>query len=119
MNVKGKVMARNSESVKTVPQDHEPSIAMDQTIDQVRELLFGHEKRTTDTRLRDLDSKMEARLEALHKEMTARFNSVENMLAELARDTENRRLSAISDIGAAISQLGATVQKMGNGHSGS
>jgi ABC-type phosphate transport system auxiliary subunit len=112
-------MARNNESAKSVSPDHEMPGPIDQTIDQVRELLFGHEKRTTDTRLKDLDNKMEARLDALHKEMTARFNSVENQLAELARDTENRRLSAISDIGAAISQLGATVQKMGNGHSGS
>ncbi len=111
-------MARN-ESLKPMSLDHEEAVGTEQTIEQVRELLFGHEKRSTDHRIRDLDGKLEARLDALHKEMSARFTNIENMISELARDTEHRRLSSISDIGAAISQIGANVQKMGGGRNGS
>ncbi len=89
----------------------EPAVA--NTIDQVRELLFGADKRATDTRLADLDAKMEKALAELRADMTARFVELENRLEATRADLETSRLSSIDDIGAAIANLGASVRNLG------
>jgi predicted metal-dependent TIM-barrel fold hydrolase len=77
-------------------------------IDQVRELLFGEAKRSTEHGL----GALEARIGALTATMEERFSEVESRLAELARDTERAQATAIDEIGSAISQLGATIRNM-------
>jgi hypothetical protein len=77
-------------------------------IDQVRELLFGATKRSTDDNLSHLDNK----LEALRASMLERFSEVESRLADLARETERSQSQAIDNIGGAIQQLGASIRNM-------
>ena len=87
---------------------------VDNTILQVRELLFGEDKRSTDRRLADLDAK----IDQLRADMSDRLTSIENLIAQLSADTEKRRLASVRDIGAAIAEIGASVQKMGAARNG-
>ena len=87
---------------------------VDNTILQVRELLFGEDKRSTERRLADLDAK----IDQLRADMSDRLTSIENLIAQLSADTEKRRLSSVRDIGAAIAEIGASVQKMGAARNG-
>lgn len=87
---------------------------VDNTILQVRELLFGEDKRSTDRRLSDLDAK----IDQLRADMSDRLTSIENLIAQLSADTEKRRLASVRDIGAAIADIGASVQKMGAARNG-
>lgn len=77
-------------------------------IDQVRELLFGEAKRSTEQNLQGLDQKVEA----MRASMLERFAEVENRIAELTRETERAQAAAIDDIGSAIAQLGASIRNM-------
>jgi hypothetical protein len=77
-------------------------------IDQVRELLFGETKRSTENGL----GALEAKIDALAATMEQRFSEVESRLADLARDTERSQATAIDEIGSAITQLGATIRNM-------
>ena len=77
-------------------------------IDQVRELLFGETKRTTEQNLKALEDKVDA----LTAHMNARFSELESQLAEAKREAERSQASAIDDIGAAIAQLGANIRNM-------
>lgn len=81
----------------------------EETILQVRELLFGEDKRTTERRLSDLDAK----IDQLRADMSDRLTAIENMIAQLSSETEKRRMASVRDIGAAIAEIGASVQKMG------
>jgi hypothetical protein len=82
---------------------------------QVRELLFGADKRATDSRLADLDAKLEKMIGELRADMAQKFSEMESHVENLTRDVETRRLTSIDDIGAAISGLGATIRNMGAG----
>lgn len=77
-------------------------------IDQVRELLFGHEKRSADQRMQDFDDK----IEALRADMMAHVSMLETRLAEAERALEAQHNAAIDEIGVAISDLGARVRKL-------
>ena len=83
------------------------------SINQVRELLFGADKRATDTRLVQLDDKFERVVQDLRADLAAKFADLENRIETLACDVETRRLNSIDDIGAAIANLGASVRNMG------
>ena len=86
-----------------------PSQAERNAIDQVRELLFGETRRTTDHRLEDLNTKVEAHA----AEFRARFDKLDAALAALTRDAEARRLHGIEQIGGALADLGAHIKKLG------
>ena len=86
----------------------------EETIFQVRELLFGDDKRWTERRTLELDAK----IDAFRAEMLDRLTSIENLIAQLSADTETRRLATVRDIGAAIADIGASVQKMGSTRNG-
>ncbi len=77
-------------------------------IEQVRELLFGEAKRTTEQGLKALED----RLEALSATMNARFAEIESRMAANQSEAEHSQAGAIDDIGAAIAQLGANIRNM-------
>jgi hypothetical protein len=77
-------------------------------IEQVRELLFGEARRTTEQNLQALDEK----LEAMRADFLARFAALEGRLIDLSRETEQNQEASIDAIGSAIAQLGATVQNL-------
>lgn len=103
---------------KSAPAETRLAAAQD-TIDQVRELLFGQEKRRTDQTFNDLRLDMERQIEALRAEMRQHVDSLTHHLMDLEKTAETRRLDSIGQIGKAISDLGAAVQNMGAGSSGS
>jgi hypothetical protein len=78
-------------------------------MDQVRELLFGETKRSQEQNLQALEEKVES----MRAEFLARFAALENRLAELARETKQDQALSIEAIGAAISQLGDSLQTLG------
>ena len=80
-------------------------------IDQVRELLFGATKRSTETRLDDIDRQ----IALLRDDMSARFASLEAMLAQQGRDTDSKHNQSVDNIGQAIADLGATIRALGAG----
>ena len=82
-------------------------------MEQVRELLFGADKRATDTRLADLDAKLERLIDELRADLEHKLSELENRVEILGRDLEDSRLTSIDDIGAAIANLGATVRNLG------
>ena len=89
------------------------AVAMTQadTIDQVRELLFGATKRTTEARLDDIDRQ----ISLLRDDISARFASLEAMLGQQGRDTDAKHNQSIDNIGQAIADLGATIRALGAG----
>lgn len=92
---------------------HQPAAFAGDTIEQVRELLFGQQKRRTDQELTDLRAEMAREVEHLRAEMSQHVDALTARLMDLERTSEQRRLEAVSEIGKAISQLGAAVQNMG------
>ena len=78
-------------------------------IDQVRELLFGATKRSTEARLDDIDWQ----IAMLRDDLAARFASLEARLSDQGRDTDARHNRSIDNIGQAIADLGATIRAMG------
>ncbi len=81
---------------------------VDPTIDQVRELLFGHAQRTNEQR----DKELNQTIDALRRDMLERFASVEARMDELAHETSRRHATTVDAIGAAIADLGAHVRKL-------
>jgi predicted phage gp36 major capsid-like protein len=77
-------------------------------MEQVRELLFGEAKRSTEQTFGTL----EKRLEAMQAEFAQRFAALEQRLAELSRDTARERAESVEAIGSAITQLGAHVRAL-------
>ena len=85
-----------------------PAMSEHDTIAQVRELLFGGEKRSTEQRFTDTDDKMEA----LRADMLSRFSMLESRLAETERMLDNQHNAAVEEIAAAITDLGQRVRKL-------
>jgi hypothetical protein len=88
------------------------------TIDQVRDLLFGGAQRSIENSLAGLREEMQASLKQLQTEFAKELAAVQAKVAELERDTEQKRLASQRDIGAAISELGATISGLGSGRTG-
>lgn len=88
------------------------------TIDQVRDLLFGGAQRSIEGNLAGLRDEMQASLKQLQADFTNELTAIQARVADLERDTEQKRLDSLKDIGAAISQLGAAVSGLGSGRTG-
>jgi hypothetical protein len=107
----GRAKMKTHDAATSAPSQTE---AERNAIDQVRELLFGETRRTTDHRLEDLSGKVDA----LAADLGARFDKLESTVAALTRDTETRRLQGIESIGGAIAELGAHIKKLGSHRAG-
>ncbi len=96
-----------------------PEAAQAGVIDQVRELLFGETRRSTEQQLADLDAKLEAKVQALRSDMLDRVAELERRIVDLDHASDSQRLSSIDDIGIAINELGNTIRKLGASRKGS
>jgi hypothetical protein len=85
------------------------------TIDQVRDLLFGGAQRSIESNLTGLREEMQASLKQLQADFANELAAIQARVSDLERDTEQKRLDSLKDIGAAISQLGAAVSGLGSG----
>lgn len=106
-------MARTVERRATMSEETAAAEAAtkEDPIDQVRELLFGATKRQTDNDIRHV----EARIEEMRADFLERLATLETRLVDLARETDRDRTETVNAIGAAISQLGASIQAMSAG----
>jgi hypothetical protein len=87
-------------------------------IDQVRDLLFGGAQRSIESNLTGLREEMQASLKQLQADFTNELTSLQARVSDLERDTEQKRLDSLKDIGTAISQLGAAISGLGSGRAG-
>ncbi len=85
-----------------------PATTSADTIEQVRELLFGHEKRSAEQR----DNEINERIHALNADMLERMAMLESRLVETERALEAQHNTALENISAAISELGLRVGQM-------
>lgn len=88
------------------------------TIDQVRDLLFGGAQRSIEGNLAGLREEMQASLKQMQADFANEIAAVQARVSDLERDTEQKRLDSLKDIGAAISQLGAAISGLGSGRTG-
>ena len=88
------------------------------TIDQVRDLLFGGAQRSIEGNLAGLREEMQASLKQMQADFANEIAAVQARVSDLERDTEQKRLDSLKDIGASISQLGAAISGLGSGRSG-
>jgi hypothetical protein len=88
------------------------------TIDQVRDLLFGGAQRSIESRLVGLREEMQASVKQVQAELAKELAALQAKLLELERDSEQKRIASHKDIGAAISELGATIGRLGSGRAG-
>jgi len=88
------------------------------TIDQVRDLLFGGAQRSIESSLAGLREEMHAAVKQLQAEFAREQAALQAKVEELRRETEEKRLASQRDIGAAISDLGATITGLGSDRAG-
>ncbi|WP_454850533.1 hypothetical protein [Rhizobium binxianense] len=115
---------KGNEQVKKDPNETASAIIAEAAarpeaaIDQVRDLLFGGAQRSLESNVAGLREEMQASLKQLQAEFAKELAALQAKVTDLERDTEEKRLASQRDIGAAISQLGATITGMGSGHTG-
>jgi hypothetical protein len=104
-------MRNEKMALKVEAEPEAPAAAGLGAIEQVRELLFGETKRSTESRLDDIDRK----IEMLRDDLAARFATLEARLVDQGRNTETKHNQSIDNIGQAIAELGATIKALGTG----
>lgn len=88
------------------------------TIDQVRDLLFGGAQRSIESNLSGLREEMQASLAQMQADFARELAALQQKVQDLERDTEQKRLASLRDIGASISQLGAAISGLGSDRAG-
>lgn len=88
------------------------------TIDQVRDLLFGGAQRSIEGNLAGLREEMQASLKQMQADFANELTALQAKVADLERDTEQKRLDSLKDVGTAITQLGAAISGLGSGRTG-
>ena len=103
-------------SAAAPPSSTENAAAVDpaSVIEQVRELLFGDHRRSTEGSLKGLED----RIAALTATVEARFADLERRLVETKAETDHARDSGVEAIGAAIAELGDKIKGLTVKHTG-
>lgn len=78
----------------------------DPTIDKVRDLLFGEQKKQTDSRVAELNKKMEK----IQSELMGKINDLKSDLSKAERKLSKQNSDSVSEIGSAIAALGETIK---------
>jgi hypothetical protein len=102
------------EQIETKDGARGETMPVDPTIDQVRELLFGHTQRANEKR----DQELNQTIDALRREMLEKFAAMEARMDEMAHETARRHASTVDAIGSAIADLGAHVRKLAESSGG-
>lgn len=82
----------------------------DQTIEQVRELLFGEMQRGNGARFDALEKK----LDQFQKLMAKRLDSIEKEIATLAESTASAQRDQILEMGKAVAAVGEQFKSLAN-----
>ncbi|MBS0222483.1 MAG: hypothetical protein JSR91_17275 [Proteobacteria bacterium] len=118
MTMKGNEHTERGPARAALASGPEEAVPSEATIDQVRELLFGGAQRSIQSSLSGLREEMETSLKKLQAEFSKELAALHAKVSELERDTEQKRLAAQRDIGAAISELGTSITRMGSSRTG-
>nr|WP_184358276.1 hypothetical protein [Rhizobium sp. BK602] len=114
----GNEQNRKSSNGVASANEQEAVVNSETTIDQVRDLLFGGAQRSIEGSLTSLREEMQAVIKQLQAEFAKELAAVQDKLQQLERTTEEKRLASHRDVGVAISELGATISKLGSGGTG-
>lgn len=114
----GNEQNRKSSNGAASASEHEAVVNSETTIDQVRDLLFGGAQRSIEGSLASLREEMQAVIKQLQAEFAKELAAVHEKLQQLERTTEEKRLASHRDVGDAISELGATISRLGSGGTG-
>ncbi|MGY3440944.1 hypothetical protein [Bradyrhizobium sp. USDA 4473] len=75
-------------------------------------------QRSLETNLSGLREEMQASLKQMQADFTNELTALAARLSDLERDTEQKRLDSLKDVGAAITQLGSVINGLGSGRTG-
>ncbi|HEY0123630.1 MAG TPA: hypothetical protein VGC14_18070 [Rhizobium sp.] len=114
----GNEQNRKSSANVASAKEQEVTVNSETTIDQVRDLLFGGAQRSIESRLASLREEMLTAIKQQQTEFAKELATVQAKIQELERTTEENRLASHRDVGAAISELGATISRLGSGSTG-
>ena len=95
-------MARNEQ------KDQPMANGAGNTIEQVRELLFGEANRTS----ADRDRQLQDNIDALRADMLDRFALMEARMSEMERAIEDRHVTTTDEIGLAITEIGEKIRRL-------
>lgn len=114
----GNEQNRKSSTDAASGNEQEVTVNAEATIDQVRDLLFGGAQRSIESRLASLRDEMQTIIKQLQAEFAKEVEALQAKIHELERTTEEKRLASHRDVGTAISELGATISRLGSGGTG-
>jgi hypothetical protein len=111
----------NDQAEPNAEQILEGSVSKDQSLEQVREILFGAEKRRSEHERRALDQKLRERIETLEADYERRFEKLaqelqqrfEKSCALLEAETAARREALLVQHEDLIAQLSTTAKLLG------
>jgi hypothetical protein len=116
--MKGSEQNRKGSDGIALVSEPEVTVNSETTIDQVRDLLFGGAQRSIESRLASLREEMLTAIKQQQEEFAKELATMQAKMQELERTTEENRLVSHRDVGAAISELGATISRLGSGSTG-
>ncbi len=85
----------------------------DQTIEQVRDLLFGGARRSLETGLAELREEMQASTHKLQQEFAKELSALQSKLERLEQKAEHDNLASLRNIGSAVSELATKIGALG------
>lgn len=103
-----------SKSVRLVQPEQASEETTANTIDKVRDLLFGEAQREHDQRIADLDASMkamDARIAEQFKAMEARMDATSQALSSRHEESMRQIGEAIVSVGRQISSLGSARER--------
>ncbi len=103
-----------TEPVRLVPQGQATDKGPADTIEQVRDLLFGEAKREHDDRIAELD----LAIKSLNTRITEQLGAIETKMEAMSQALSSRHDESLRQIGEAIVAVGRQISALGspNGH---
>lgn len=99
-----------SESVRVLHPEQGPDEASANTIDKVRDLLFGEAKREHDNRIAELDATMKA----MNDRIADQFKAMEAKMDAMSQALSSRHDESLRQIGEAIASVGRQISSLGS-----
>ena len=99
-----------TKSVGLLRPEQAPEDASANTIDKVRDLLFGEAKREQEKRVADLDAAMKA----MNDRVAEQFKAMEAKMDAMSRALSSRHDESVRQIGEAIVSVGRQISSLGS-----
>jgi hypothetical protein len=99
-------------TVRFLPQEKAADNTSANTIEQVRDLLFGEAKREHDGRIADLDLS----IKNMHSHLDEQLRSMEAKMEAMSQALTSRQEESLRKIGEAIMSVGRQISALGSSH---